>query len=80
MEPSSQRLTNSNTLGVDRAEICILKKRDEVCFNGLLQGSNRRGLEAEVGFEILGNFADQALERQLANQELSGLLVSTDLT
>jgi histone H3 len=37
-------------------------------------------LEAEVGLEVLGDFTNKSLERQLSDQELSGLLVATDLT
>jgi hypothetical protein len=37
-------------------------------------------LEAQVRLEVLGDFTDQALEGQLADQELGRLLVATDLT
>jgi hypothetical protein len=34
----------------------------------------------EIGLEVLSDFTDQALERQLADQKLGGLLVATNLT
>jgi hypothetical protein len=37
-------------------------------------------LESEVGLEVLSDFSDETLERQLADQELSRLLVTTDFT
>ncbi len=45
-----------------------------------LQGSDGCALETQVGLEVLGDFSHQALEGQLADQQLSGLLVTTDLT
>ena len=71
---------DSNTLGVDGAKICIFKETDEVCFGSLLEGKNGRSLETKVGLEILGDLTDKTLERELANQEVGTLLVTTDLT
>ena len=34
----------------------------------------------QVGLEVLGNLTDKTLEGQLADEELSGFLVSPDLT
>ena len=62
------------------AQIGIFEKRDEVSLHRLLESTNSRGLEAEVGLEVLRNLSHQALERKLADQELSRLLVTTDLT
>jgi hypothetical protein len=45
-----------------------------------LQSHDGRALETQVGLEILGDFSDQALEWQLADQKLSRLLVATNLT
>jgi len=45
-----------------------------------LKGANGRTLEAQVGLEVLGDLPDQALEGQLADQQLGGLLVTTDLS
>ena len=65
---------------MDGAKVGVLKERDEVSLNGLLKSTNGGGLEAKVGLEVLGNFTDQTLEGELADQKLSGLLVATDLT
>ena len=57
-----------------------LKERDEVSLNGLLKSTDGGRLEAEIGLEVLGDFSDKTLEWQLADQELGGLLVTSDLT
>ena len=64
---------------MDGAEVGVLEEANEVRLSGLLEGENRRALEAEVSLELLSNLANQALERELADEELSGLLVSPDL-
>jgi histone H3 len=71
---------DGDTLGVDGAQVGVLEERDKVGLNGLLESTDGRGLEAEVGLEVLGDLTDQTLEGELADQELSGLLVATDLT
>jgi histone H3 len=71
---------DGDTLGVDGAQVGVLKQTDEVSLAGLLEGHDGRALEAEVSLEVLGDLPDQALEGQLADEELSGLLVSSDLS
>lgn len=71
---------DGDTLGVDGAEIGIFKEGDEVCFDGLLESTDGGGLEAQVGFEVLGDFTHETLEGELADQELGGFLVATDFT
>jgi histone H3 len=71
---------DGDTLGVDGAQVGVLEQGDEVGLNGLLQSTDSRRLEAEVRLEVLSNFTNQALERQLADQQLSRLLVTTNLT
>jgi histone H3 len=71
---------DGDTLGVDGAQVGVLKEGDEVGLNGLLKSTDGRGLEAEVGLEVLSNFTNKTLEGQLADQELSGLLVATNFT
>jgi len=65
---------------VDGAQVGVLEERDEVRLDRLLQGADGRGLEAEIALEVLCDFANQALEGELADQELGRLLVATDLT
>lgn len=45
-----------------------------------LQCTDGSALETQVSFEVLGDFSNQTLEGQLADQQLSGLLIPTDLT
>ena len=71
---------DGDTLGVDGAEVGVFKEGDEVGLDGLLEGTDGRGLEAEVGLEVLGDLTDQTLEGKLADQEIGSLLVATDLT
>ena len=71
---------DGHTLGVDGAEVGVLKETNQVGLRGLLKSHDSRGLETEVSLEVLGNLPDQALEGQLADEELSGLLVPPDLT
>lgn len=63
---------DGDTLGVDGAKVGVFKERDEVGLNGLLKGADGRGLESQVGLEVLGDFTDQTLEGELA--VLSGQL------
>jgi len=57
---------NGNTLGVDGAEIGVFKERDEVSLDGLLESADGRRLEAEIRLEVLCDFTDETLERQLS--------------
>ena len=65
---------------MDGAKVGVLKEGDEVSLNGLLESTDGGRLEAKVRLEVLSDFTDQALERQLADQQLGGLLVTTDFT
>ena len=71
---------DGDTLGVDGAEVGVLEEGDEVGLNRLLERTDGGALEAEVGLEVLSDLTDKTLERQLADEELSRLLVATDLT
>lgn len=71
---------DGHTLGVDGAKVRVLKETDQVGLRRLLERHNGRALEAEVGLEVLGDLADEALEGELADQQLRALLVATDFT
>lgn len=71
---------DGNTLGMDGAKVGVFEKRDEVGLNGFLEGTDSGRLESQIGLEVLSNLTDQALEGEFADQELSRLLVSTNLT
>ena len=65
---------------MDSAKIGVFEKGDKVGLNRLLEGTDGRRLEAEIRLEVLGDFADQTLEGELADEELGRLLVATNLT
>ena len=71
---------DGDSFGVDGAQVGVLEETDQVSLAGLLQGHNGRALEAQVRLKVLGDFSDETLEGQLTDQELSRLLVATDLT
>ena len=71
---------DGHTLGVDGAQVGILKETDEVGLGSFLESHDSRGLEAEVSLEILSDFAHQTLEGQLPDEEFGALLVTADLT
>ena len=71
---------DGDTLGMDGAQVGVLKETNQVSLRGLLESHDSRGLETKVSLEVLGNLTDKALEGQLADEKLSGLLVATDLT
>ena len=64
---------------MDRAEVGVLEEVHEVGLGRLLEGGDGKGLEAEVGLEVLRDLADEALERELAEQKVRRLLVAADL-
>ena len=61
-----------------RRDGCVLHIRAGL--GRLLERGNSGALEAEVGLEVLGNLTHETLEGELAEEELGGLLVPTDLT
>ena len=71
---------DGHTLGVDGAQVGVLEQTHQVGLSSLLQSQHCGALEAQVGLEVLSNLTDQALEGQLPDQQLSGLLVLPDLT
>jgi len=64
---------------VDGAQIGVLEETDQIGLASLLKCTDGGGLESEIGLEILRDLAHEALEGQLANEQLSALLVATDL-
>ncbi|KAK4011896.1 hypothetical protein OUZ56_021005 [Daphnia magna] len=71
---------DGNSFGMDGAQIGVFKQTNQVGLACLLQRHDGRALEAQIGLEILGNFSDQPLEGQLADQKLSRLLVTANLS
>ena len=71
---------DGDTLGVDGSQVGVFKQANEVSFGGFLKSTDSRGLEAQVGLEVLGDFTDETLEGQLADEQLGGFLVASDFT
>ena len=64
-----------HALGVDGAQVGVFEEPHEVRLGGFLQRQNGVRLEAQVGLQVLRDLADQALEREIADEQLGGLLV-----
>ena len=71
---------DGDPLGVDGAQVGVLEQTNQVGLAGLLESHNSRALEPQVSLEVLCDLPDKTLERQLADEQLSGLLVPPDLT
>jgi hypothetical protein len=74
--------SNYELVSMDRnATVCIeTYQRNKVGLNRLLESTDGGRLEAKVRLEVLGNLANKTLEGELSDEELGGLLVTTDLT
>ena len=71
---------DGDSLGVDGAQVSVLEKTHQVGLGSFLKSHHGRGLKPQVGLEVLGDLSHQPLEGQLADEKLSRLLVSSDLT
>merc|ERR1712072_361520 len=71
---------DGHPLGVDGAEVGILEEPDEVGLGGLLEGEDGGALESELGVEGAGDLSDESLEGELSEEEVGGLLISSDLS
>ena len=65
---------------MDGGKVGVLEEANKVSLSRLLESQDGRSLESEISLEVLGNLTNQSLEREFADQELSGLLVAADLT
>ncbi len=66
---------NRDPVGMNGAEIGVLKEAHQVSFRGFLWCQKSSALETKVVLQFSGGFPHQALEGQLANQEISRFLV-----
>merc|ERR1712001_651206 len=71
---------DSNTLGVNGAQVSVFKETDQVSLTSFLEGTNGGALEPEISFEVPSNFSHKTLEGELADQQLSRFLVTTNFT
>jgi len=69
---------DSDSLGVDGAQVGIFEQSYEVSFTGLLKSSNCSTLESEIGFEVLSDLTDQSLEGEFSDEQFCALLISSD--
>jgi len=71
---------NSDTLSVDSSQVGVFEEGDEIGLASLLKGEDGRGLEPKIRLEVLSNFTNKTLERELADEEIRALLVFADFT
>ena len=67
-----------DAFGVYRAQVGVFEESDQVGFRGFLQCQDGRRLEAQVRLKVLCDLTNEALERQLADQQVRALLVATN--
>jgi len=75
-------MSDGHALRVDGAQVGVFKT-NKVSLASFLKSHHSGALESQVGLEILSDFSDKTLEGQLAelaDQQLGGFLVTTDLT
>ena len=65
---------------MDGSQVGVFEEGDEVSLAGFLQSHDGRRLESQISLEVLSNFTNKSLERQLSDQKFSGLLVSSDFS
>ena len=70
---------DGDSLGVNGAEIGVLKETNQVRLRRLLESSHSAALKPQIRLKVLSNLPNQPLERQLPDQKLSALLVLPDL-
>ena len=71
---------DGDALGVDGAQVGVFKQTNQVSLASFLKSHHSGALETQIGLEILSDFSHKTLEGQLADQQLGGFLVTTDLT
>ena len=62
------------------AEVGVFEETDQVGLGGFLEGEDSGALESEVVLVLSGNFTNESLEWELADEELGTLLESSDFT
>lgn len=78
LQSKQTKVNPSRRIQSHRSNSCICFYK---CGGGThLQSTNRCTLETQVCLEILSDFPDKTLKRQLPDEQLGGLLIPTDLT
>ena len=65
---------------MDGTDIGVFEEADQVRLRRLLERGDGGGLKPQIGLEILSDFSHQTLEGKLPYQQLSALLVLSNLT
>jgi hypothetical protein len=73
-------LHDGDALSVDGAQVGVLEETNQVGLRSLLEGSDGGSLESKISLEALGDLTDETLEGELTDEQISRLLVTTDLT
>ena len=71
---------DGDSLGVNGAQVGVLKQTNKIRLAGLLKSHHSAALETQVSLEILSDLTNQTLEWKLSDQQLGGFLVTPDLT
>jgi hypothetical protein len=71
---------DGDTLGVDSAQVGVFEQGDQVWFRRFLESQDGSALEAQIVLKVLSDFTNETLEGELADQEVSALLETTDFT
>jgi hypothetical protein len=61
---------DGHSLGMDGAKVGVLKERDQVGLGRLLKGKHGLALEPDLLLELSGDLADEALEGELADEQV----------
>ena len=71
---------DGDMLGVNGAEVSVLKDANQVGLSSLPEGKDGTSLETQVILKVLGDLTDKTLEWGFANEKVGGFLVMVDLT
>lgn len=55
---------------MDGSQVGVFEQRDEVSLGSFLECKDGRRLETEVGLEVLGDFTDESLEGEFADEKV----------
>jgi hypothetical protein len=64
---------------VEGTEVGVFEETNEVSLSSLLECKDSGALESDVLVELRSDPADESLEGELSDEELGGLLETTDL-
>ena len=70
---------DGSSSSVDSSQICVFEKTHQVRLSCFLECKNSSALETEAFFELLSNFPNKSLERNLSYKQIRRPLVFTYL-